>query len=127
MDKNQISQGTHAGVLSTFNRQLFWARFFLLALFLALSLASLQPRASVQAADQTLRRANVSIMSLQPKASAQAAEQTLRANKAGITSHQPRRSAWNCPHCEADLVACLAGGGGSSCGAQYDACLSGCH
>ena len=104
MDKNQISKGTHAGVLSTVNRQLFWARFFLLALFLALSLASLQPRASAQAADRTLP-----------------------GTKASITSNQPRGSAWNCPHCEADLVACLAAGGGPGCGAQYDACLSGCH
>ena len=104
MDKNQISQGTHAGVLSTVNRQLFWARFFLLTLFLALSLASPQPTASAQAADQTLQ-----------------------GTKASITSHQPRGSAWNCPVCEAELVACMAGGGGPSCGAQYDACLSGCR
>jgi hypothetical protein len=104
MDKNQLSQRAHAGVLFTVNRTLFGARFFVLALFLALSLASLQPRASAQAADQTLQW-----------------------NKASITSHQPRGSAWNCQACEQALTACLAGGGGASCGAQYDACLAGCH
>ena len=104
MDKNQISQGTHAGVLSTAYRQLFWARFFLLALFLALSLVSLQPRAS-----------------------AQAAHQTLRGEKASITNRPPGTSGRNCPNCEQALAACLAGGGGGNCGAQYDACLAGCQ
>ena len=103
MDKNQISQGTHAGVLSAVNRQLFWTRFFLLALFLALNLASLQPRTSARAADQTIRE-----------------------NKASMTSHQPRASAPNAPPCEQLLVECLANGGGAAaCGAQYDACLEG--
>lgn len=103
MNKNQTSQGAHAGVLSTGNRQLFWARFSLLALFLALSLASLQLRAAAQAADQTLR-----------------------GNKVSMTSHQPRASAPNAPPCEQLLVECLANGGGAAaCGAQYDACLEG--
>lgn len=48
MDKIQISQRTLSGVLSTSLRWLFWACFFLLALFLALSLTSLQPIASAQ-------------------------------------------------------------------------------
>jgi hypothetical protein len=102
MDKNRLSQRTHAGVLSTVNRHLFGARFFVLALFLALSLASLQPRASAQAADQTLQ-----------------------GNRASITNHQPSVSVRNCPECEQALVACLAAGG-ANCGAQYDACLAGC-
>lgn len=103
MDKNQISQGTHAGVLSNGNRQLFWARFFLLALFLALSLASLQPGASAKATDQLLR-----------------------AGKASSTNYQPRAAVPNCPACQQAYVECLAGGGGN-CGAQLDACLAGCN
>ena len=104
MDKNQITQGMHAGVLSTTNRQLPWARIFLLALFLAFSLASLQPRASAQAADQTLR-----------------------GNKASITSHQPRASGPTCSECQQALVACLANGGGANCDIQYDACIESCE
>ena len=38
MDKKKISQGAHASVLSTSNRQLSQARSLLLLLFLALSL-----------------------------------------------------------------------------------------
>lgn len=97
MDKGQISQGTHAGVLSTNNRQLLWPRFFLLVLFLALSLSSLQPRAAAQAGNQTLR-----------------------ADKVSVTSHQPRASA---PNCERAYVECLAGGGGAICDIQYNVCI----
>lgn len=104
MDKNQISQGTHASVLSNVNRQPFWARFFLLALFLTLSLASLQPRASARAADQSVR-----------------------GNKASFGSHSPTRPAGDCSACEEGLVMCLAHGGGAGCGAQYDACLERCQ
>jgi hypothetical protein len=48
MDKNQTSQGTHAGVLFTRNRQFFGTRFFILALFLALGLTSLPLTAFAQ-------------------------------------------------------------------------------
>lgn len=48
MDKNQTSQGTHAGVLFTRNRQFLGARFFILALFLALGLTSLPLTAFAQ-------------------------------------------------------------------------------
>ena len=101
MDKNQISQGTHASVLSNVNRQPFWARFFLLALFLALSLASLQPMAS--------------------------ADKPVRGDKASFNSHPPTGPTWDCSACEEALVMCLAHGGGGSCGAQYDACLKLCQ
>jgi hypothetical protein len=104
MDKNQISQGAHASVLSIVNRPLFWARYFLLALFLAVSLASLQPRTSAQIADQTLREANAS-----------------------VTSHQQTALAPDCPACQQALFQCLANGGGSSCYLQYDDCLAGCQ
>jgi hypothetical protein len=103
MDKNQISRGTHAGVLSTTNRRVLWARFFLLALFFALSLASLQPRASVQAADQVSRTREVS-----------------------VTSYQSQPSARNCPVCQQALVECLGNGGGSECYAQYNVCIQNC-
>jgi hypothetical protein len=51
MEKNQASRGAHARALSTHNRRLFLARFFLLALFLALSVASLQPRTSAKSSE----------------------------------------------------------------------------
>ena len=101
MDKNQISQGTHASVLSNVNRQPFWTRFFLLALFLALSLASLQPRAS--------------------------ADKPVRGDQTTFNSHPLTVPAWDCTACEEALVMCLAHGGGPSCGAQYDACLERCQ
>ena len=104
MDKNQISQGTHASVLSTVNRPLFWARFFLLALFVALSLTSLQPRATAQSAGETMRE-----------------------GKASITSHQQRALAPDCPACQQALVECLAGGGGGNCYTQYYDCIDGCQ
>lgn len=100
MLKNQLSQGAHARALSTVNRPLFWARFFLLASFLALG-----------------------ILSLQPQGSAQAAGQALRGEKAVLSSPQAKPAAPNCPACEQALVECLAAGG-SNCLAQYDAC---CH
>jgi hypothetical protein len=102
MDKNQISQGTHASVLSTANRQLPWTRILLLSLFLAFGLASQQPRASAQAADQSLR-----------------------GDQASMTSRQPKRSAQNAPPCEQLLVQCLASGGGARCLDEYDACEAG--
>lgn len=103
MDKNQISPGTHASVLSTVNRQLFWARFSLLLLFLALSITSLQLRASARAADKTLRAGQVS-----------------------VTSYQSPASAPNCAACQQAYVECLANGG-PNCAAQYDACLASCQ
>ena len=102
MDKNEISRGTHASVLSTNNRQLFWARFLLLVLFLAVSLASLQPRASAQAANKATR-----------------------GNEVGITSHQLPASSRNCPACQQAYVECIANGG-TNCTAQYYACLENC-
>jgi len=100
MDSKQTSQGTHASVLSTVNRQLFWARFFLLVFFLALSVISLQPKPS-QAADQKLRRV-------------------------GLTSHQSRAGAPDCgDDCHQAYVQCLASGG-HFCGVLLDDCLSGC-
>lgn len=102
MDKNQISRGTHAGVLFTANRQLPWARIFFLGLFLALCLASLQPRASAHGADRRLGQ-----------------------DRAGTTSSQPSASAQYAPTCEQLLVECLAHGGGAICLDQYDACENG--
>jgi hypothetical protein len=104
MNKNQISQGAHAGALSTRNRQLFWGRFFLLALFLVLSLSSVQPKTSAQAADLSLRR-----------------------DKVSLTSYSSKAFAKNCPQqCERVFVECLAQGG-SNCGPQFDACYENCH
>jgi hypothetical protein len=106
MDKNQISQGAHASVLTTRNRQIFWARFFLLAMLFVLGLTSFQPQTAAQAADQAVQR-----------------------NKTNVTISQPSASAPNCPdQCEQALVECLASGGGAaSCGKQYDVCLTGCQ
>jgi hypothetical protein len=59
MGKNQTSQGAHAGVLSSTNRQLFAARLVLAALLLALSLTSLQPTASAQSCVQQCERSYV--------------------------------------------------------------------
>jgi hypothetical protein len=105
MDKKQTSQGAHAGVLSTRNRQIYWARFFLLAMLLTLGLTSFQPQTS-----------------------AQAAEQTLRGGKASLTNSQPRVfNPPNCQDCQRALVECLAGGGGAAaCGAQYNVCIESC-
>lgn len=103
MDKNQISQGTHASVLSNVNRQPIWARLFLLGVFLTLSLASLQPRASARAADRSAG-----------------------ADRATGSSQLRTGRSWDCSICEEGLVMCLARGGGASCGAQYDACLEHC-
>lgn len=103
MDKNQISQGTHASVLSTVNRHLPWTRILLLvSLFLAFGLASQQSWASAQAADQSLR-----------------------ADQASMTSRQPKHSAQNEPPCEQMLVQCLANGGGGICLDEYDECVAG--
>ena len=101
MNNNQISQGAHARVLSTINRPLFWTRLFLLALFLAVSLASVQPRSSAQAANQAVR-----------------------GRTATVTSPQ-EASARNCPECWTAYQVCLANGG-SNCYAQYQACLANC-
>ena len=94
MDNRQTSQGTHASVLSTLNRRLFWARFFLLVFFLALSVMSLQPQTS-QAADQKLR-------------------------SMVLTSHKPRAVAPGCSEdCQQAYVQCLQNGG-HFCGALLD-------
>ena len=105
MDKNQISQGTHASVLSTHNRQLFFARFLLLALFRTLSMRSLQP-----------------------KCSANAARQTLRAGKVSLPSNQARALAPGCAQqCEQQYVQCLASPRDPLiCDHAYDACLAAC-
>ena len=103
MDKNHISQGTHASVLSTNNRQLSWARFLLLALFLAVSLASLQPRASARAADQKAAKSKAS------------------------TSLNSNASARNCPACQQALLECMGNGGGGECYVQYYACIASCQ
>lgn len=129
MDKNQNSQGANASVLSTANRHLFWTRLFVLALFLALSLASLQPRSSAKPVDQTFRWNKASITSQQPRSLAQAADELLRVNMVSMTSRQPRASArnWTCPQqCEQAYVECLQQGG-TNCGAEYDACFARCH
>jgi len=103
MDKNRSSLGTHAGVSSAANHQRFSSRILLLTLLLALSLASLQPRASAQAADQRSP-----------------------GNQAPMTSHNQRRLARNAPTCEELLLECLANGGSQAvCGAEYDACVWG--
>jgi hypothetical protein len=126
MDKNQTSQGAHASVLSTGNRPRFWARFFLLVMFLALSLPSLQPRASAQAVDQTLRLAKAGTTSYQSQTSARTADQILLEGKASTTSRQARASARSCPVCQQALVECVANGGGGDCYVQYYACIGSC-
>jgi hypothetical protein len=103
MDKKQISQETHASVFSNANRQLLGARVLLVLLFLALSLASLQPKASAEAADQTF------------------GEQTI-----STTNRGPRTAVRSCPECESGLSACIASGGGSECYTVYNACIAGC-
>ncbi|MEN3334464.1 MAG: hypothetical protein V7641_3829 [Blastocatellia bacterium] len=103
MEHNRTPQGAPASAFSTHNRQLFWTRFFVLTLFLALS-----------------------VMSVQTKTSAQAADKAWRGDKASLTSHQPK-AARNCPECEQAYVQCLSSGGGANCHVQYDACIETCH
>jgi hypothetical protein len=103
MGKSQLSKETPGGVLSIRKRQVFWTRFFILVLFLALN-----------------------VMSAQPKASADVADKAVRGEKASVTSRQPRAAAPNCPACQQAYVECMAGGG-ANCAAQYNACLSGCQ
>jgi hypothetical protein len=104
MDKNQTSQGARAGVLSSGGQQLFWTRLFLPALFLVISLLGLQPGALVHASDQMQQ-----------------------GDKHSLTSLQPVAAAPDCDACERALVECLASGGGSSCAAQYNACIENCN
>jgi hypothetical protein len=104
MDKNQTSQGAPADVLSSANRRLFQARLFLPALFLAISLLSLQPVVSVQASDRVLQGDKLSLMQLQPEAASP-----------------------DCDACERNYVLCLASGGGASCDVQYNACIENCN
>jgi hypothetical protein len=104
MDKNQTSQGTHARVLSTANRQPLGARVLLVLLFLALSLASLQPRASAQGA----------------------ADQRMPATSSSVTSLHQRALAPSCPECQQAYQDCL-GNGGSNCNAAYIACMASCQ
>jgi hypothetical protein len=59
MDKTQTSQGAHASVLSTSNRQFYRALFLLLALFMALRLTTLQETASAQSCAQQCQQAYV--------------------------------------------------------------------
>jgi hypothetical protein len=101
MNKNQTSQGAHASAFSTRNRKLFLARFFVLALFLALSVMSLQPKTS------------------------QAAE--TRGGKASLASHHLRATAPDCAQaCEEAFVMCLSRGD-HTCDSQYDTCLARCQ
>ena len=104
MDKKKISQGAHASVLSTSNRQLSQARSLLLLLFLGLSLSSLQPKASAEAADQAF------------------GEQTI-----STTNLKPRTAARSCPECNAALDLCTGSGGGSECYTTYYACIASCQ
>jgi hypothetical protein len=101
MDKKQTSQGTHASVLSSANRQPLGARVLLVLLFLAVSLASLQPRASAQDAAQ-------------------------RPTSSKVTSAQPRTLAPSCPECQQAYMDCL-GNGGSNCNSTYLACMASCQ
>jgi hypothetical protein len=100
MDKNQPPRGAHVGVLSTHNRQLLFARFFLMALFLVLSAMSFNPQGSPVAGVR---------------------------GQPGLTDHQMRRATLDCGQdCERRYVDCLANGGGGLCDSQYDACLQRC-
>lgn len=103
MDKNRLSQEAPAGVHSTGNRQLLLARSFLLVLFLAFSLASLQPGTPARADNQQLR-----------------------GDKTSITSMQSEAFEPDCSHCEWAYVQCLASGGGVICSIQYNACIDEC-
>ncbi len=103
MDKKQNSQGTHAGVLSTANRQPLGARVLLVLLFLVLTLASLQPRASAQGAGQRMPATSSSVTSLHQEALAP-----------------------SCPECQQAYMDCL-GNGGSNCYATYMACIASCQ
>lgn len=102
MNNNQILQGAHARVLSTFNRPLFWTRLLLVALFLAVSLVNVQQKSSAQGANQAFRE--------QPSSVTPAGEAVAR----------------SCPECFTAYQACLASGG-SNCYPQYVACLANCQ
>ena len=104
MEKNQPSRGALAGVPSTHNRQLLLARVFLLALLIALSVMSVQPRSSAQSADRLLR------------------------TKGSVASRRSTAAALDCgQQCQQQLVQCLASGrDAAACDAKYDACLAGC-
>lgn len=101
MDKNQISQGTHASVLSSVNRKALGARVLLVLLLLALSLSSLQP-------------------------SAQGADQRMQAMSSSVTSPQQRALAPSCIACQDALTECIQNGG-SNCYAVYTACMGSCQ
>lgn len=103
MDKNQTYSGAPASVLATRNRRLLLARYFLLAVFLTLSVLSLQPKTTAHAAERALRTAGVASLSHQPKA------------------------ARYCPTCRQAYIECLASGGGASCVDQYNLCIENCH
>jgi hypothetical protein len=104
MEKNQPSRGALAGVPSTHNRQLFLARFFLLALFLVLSLMSLEPKTS------------------------KAADQKLRVDKVSFSGRQASASVRDCAQqCQQEYVQCLASGRDpAQCDSQYNSCIAGC-
>lgn len=102
MDKNQISQETHARVSSSANHKSRRARFLFLVLFLLLGLASLQPNASARAGAQS-------------------------AQNEASTSLNERVTARNCPACEQALTLCIGSGGGGDCYVQYYACTASCQ
>ena len=101
MNKNQISQGTHASVLSTANRKPLGARVLLVLLFLALSLASVQPRVSAKDA-----------------AEGPIASKVTGAHKGAIAP--------SCPECQQALTDCL-NNGGSNCYGVYTTCMATCQ
>jgi len=103
MDKKHISRGAHASVLSSANRQPLGARVLLVLLFLALTLASLQPGASAQDAGQRMSATSSSVTSLNEQALAP-----------------------SCPECQQAYVDCL-GNGGSNCYATYTTCMATCQ
>ena len=100
MDKNQISQGTHASVLSTANRKPLGARVLLVLLFLALSLASLQPGVSAKGAQGPM--------------------------SSNVTGAHQGAIAPSCPECEQALSDCI-NNGGSNCYGVYTTCMANCQ
>ena len=127
MDKKTTSLGTHASVLFTYNRRVFWAHFSLLV-FLSLSITNLQSGASARAAvDEPSRQDKASVTSYQSQPSAHVADQILLKVKTSARGPRARISARNCPACQQALVECLGNGGSGDCFVQYYACIASCQ
>lgn len=124
MDKNRVSRGTHASVLSTANRQLFRVRILFPLLLLTLSLAGLKSPASGRTSHTTLRVGNA-VTRFQSAPPAQGADRILLKETLITKDYQAKVAGRNCPACQQALVMCLQNGG-ADCMGQYESCLAGC-